>query len=198
MTLRSLSVKGHRSLKTEGPTKKKTVSFQPNVQSATVLALDDYTNQELRDSWWSASEQKRISMRCFRVLDKMDSIRERIDEEKYCTRGLESHAGLASINKENCRHDATLSVLKEQERQNNNQLNDTHSADAIAEEYHKACSSSQMWAQVVGNRDQREAELYLYENEDEGLHIMIELQLQYSQKYTLYWPMSFRRQIKRN
>lgn len=89
----------------------------------------------------------------------------RLNENKHCSRGLETHtrktAKIKSIN----RSDALTAVLDEQDRQlfdcpdQSNyrffQLDD----DAIRIVYHRVTSSSQLWAHQVGLQDQRDAEL---------------------------------------
>ena len=74
--------------------------------------------------------------------------------KKYCSRGLEAHAKVASTIKNQNRRDAVDAVLSEQQKQVRLGVVDEH---AIAQKYQQIASSCQMGAHNIGLRDQREA-----------------------------------------
>ena len=79
-------------------------------------------------------------------------------------RGLESMTSTGYISKNNNRSAAFVAVLEEQERQWNE--SEEVKVQAISDAYRRTSSSCQMWAQVVGNRDQQAVEAYLYDNDE--------------------------------
>jgi hypothetical protein len=58
-----------------------------------------------------------------------------------------------------------MSVLEEQQRQFD--ATGVVDIESISKAYKRTTSSQQMWAQVVASRDKQEAEVYLFENEDD-------------------------------
>jgi hypothetical protein len=85
--------------------------------------------------------------------------------KKYCTRGLEGHTTLGSISKTKARMDAFAGVLEEQARQWKE--NEETDIQAISDIYRNTSSSSQLWAQVIGNQDQQAAESYQDKDDEE-------------------------------
>mmetsp|Transcript_45733 Transcript_45733/g.110836 ORF Transcript_45733/g.110836 Transcript_45733/m.110836 type:complete len:184 (+) Transcript_45733:82-633(+) len=140
------------------------VTINPNVEVHEISSIYDYTASEISASWYNEEEMDRITQRCFKILQKTDSGSSK-NSKKYCVRGLESHTTLGSISKRNNREAAYTAVLEEQERQWN--ANDETDVQAISDAYRCTTSSCQLWAQVVGNRDQQEVEAYLYDDDEE-------------------------------
>jgi hypothetical protein len=143
--------------------KRKGISFDASVQMKEIMGLDDYTSQEIEASWYTDEEMEQISGRCFKILDKAEKRRSRNGKKgkKYCMRGLEGHTTLGSISKRRNRETSLMSVLEEQRRRSGE-----IDFESLSKVYSCTTSSSQMWAMVVGNRDQQEAEAYLHCNED--------------------------------
>ena len=142
---------------------KKVVSFCPTVRGAQIMSIEDYTPSEIAASWYSAEESDNISIRCGKLIRRMES-NEASAFKKYCIRGLESHTTVGCAMKRMNRSTAVAAVLDAQARQWNENCN--VDAQAIADAYKRATSSSQMWAQVMGNRDQAAAEAILFEKEE--------------------------------
>lgn len=140
--------------------RKRRVTLNPNVTIVETLHLDDFTPSEIAASWFDEQECEQITQKCFKVLKKMECGK----GQKYCTRGLEGHTTLGSIQKKNARTASFVAVLEEQNRQLSE--NAEYDAQAIADAYRRTTSSCQMWAQVVGNRDQRAVEEYLYPEDE--------------------------------
>merc|ERR1711935_591496 len=113
--------------------------------------------------WFNEKDMDRITQKCFKVLHRSENGGSN-NVQKYCIRGLEGHLIVGSINKKRSRCSAIAAVLEEQARQWN--ADEEIDAQAIADAYRKTTSSCQMWAQVVGNRDEKAAEAYQYEDEE--------------------------------
>ncbi|CAJ1959883.1 unnamed protein product [Cylindrotheca closterium] len=145
---------------------KRSVNFDPNVTPAVeTISLDDYTSREIAATWYDEEEMANITRRCVRILKRMETNELKHGGKNYCTRGLEGHTTLGSINKRRSRSAGVAAVLEEQARQ----WDESTEADtqAIADAYTRTTSSCQMWARVMGNRDQVAAEPFLYLDDDE-------------------------------
>ncbi|CAJ1961443.1 unnamed protein product [Cylindrotheca closterium] len=135
-----------------------------SVEVVEILHLDDFTASEIAASWYDEEEMKEITQGCFKVLQRMEYGGTK-KGKKYCTRGLEGHTTLGSISKKETRTASFVAVLDEQEKQWNE--NKDFDFQAISDAYRKVSSSSQLWAQVIGNRDHQAIEAYLYQDEEE-------------------------------
>ncbi|KAL3939763.1 MAG: hypothetical protein SGBAC_005566 [Bacillariaceae sp.] len=145
---------------------KKRVTISQRATVVETLSLYDYSAREIAASWYDDEEMDRITQRCFIVLKRMECGTE--NGQKYCTRGLEGHAAVASISKKKNRSTAVAAVLDEQARQWHEETMDVQS---ISDAYRRTTSSCQMWAHVVGNRDQKDVEAFLYEDEEKDEEI---------------------------
>lgn len=147
---------------------KRTVTFNPTVTGVETISIYDYTPSEIAASWYNDEEMENITRRCVGILRKMDNSTAFKGGLKYCTRGLEGHTTLGSINKKKNRATALAAVLDAQaiRQRKKNEVTIVDSQD-IADVYRKTTSSCQMWANVIGNRDQSVAEDIL--NEDDSI-----------------------------
>eukprot|EP00526_Cylindrotheca_closterium_P023761 CAMPEP_0113603270 /NCGR_PEP_ID=MMETSP0017_2-20120614/1190_1 /TAXON_ID=2856 /ORGANISM="Cylindrotheca closterium" /LENGTH=195 /DNA_ID=CAMNT_0000511653 /DNA_START=76 /DNA_END=663 /DNA_ORIENTATION=+ /assembly_acc=CAM_ASM_000147 len=143
---------------------KKKVTFNPSVRAATVLSITDYTDSEIDASWYNDDEMDRITQRAIKILMKMESAKQN-EAKRYCFRGLEGHSKLGSISKKKNRSEAREAVFGEQDRRWNE--SDEFNDQAVADAYRQTTSSSQMWAQVMGRRDRKAVESYLFQEEVE-------------------------------
>ena len=145
-------------------TSKKQVTFKPLVEVRHTLSIYDYTATEVAAAWYDEYEMDRITKRCFKILQRYESITDaassfrRHKNNKYCLRGLEGHTTSGTIGKRNNRSAAYTAVLETQEMQG--------TAETIADAYRSTSSSCQTWAHVVGCRDQQEIESYVYEDDE--------------------------------
>ena len=146
---------------------KKRVTISQRVTVVETLSLYDYSAREIAASWYDDEEMDRITQRCFRVLQRMECGGTK-NGKKHCIRGLEGHGAVASISKKKNRSTAAAAVLDEQARQ---WYKETMDVQAISDAYKRTAASCQMWACVVGNRDQQAVEAYLYEDEEEDEEI---------------------------
>ena len=144
---------------------KRKVTFNQTVAVRRTLSIYDYTTSEIAATWYDENEREKIFKRCRKTLRKIESGKSKSGKQ-YCVRGLEGHTTQGSILKKSNRSAAYISVLEKQDRCRNEAREIR--VQAISDAYRRTSSSCQMWAQVVGNRDQQAVEEYLYEdNEDD-------------------------------
>jgi hypothetical protein len=129
----------------------KTVRFNGNDEVYTTTALRDYTKEEIVAAWFTDDEYAKISRLCNKQIRKLGR-KEQLEEPTYCLRGLEVFTKLSLAARSQNRVRSIDTVLDEQmigwEK-------GTCDFEKIARMYHNTTASSQMWANVVGLRDQR-------------------------------------------
>jgi hypothetical protein len=152
--LKTISNCSGKSSATDATAVEKYVRFKKKDMLRNTLSIKDYTPDEVRATWYVSEDYKRISRRCQKEIRKMNKgdRGELKDKKKYCSRGLEGHTNAGFAVKERNRIIAFNAVLKEQLAQWDEGVFDE---DAIAEIYIRASSSCQMWANHVGQRDQK-------------------------------------------
>lgn len=143
---------------------RKRVRFSQNVTRRAIPTIDDYSREEIEQTWVLPQESYIIHYNCLLQVRKLDKGRVFIDDGKYCARGLESLTKLRMISLEQARRESYDAVLDEQDEQ---VLLGIVDHKAIADLYRDVASSSLIWAQVVALQDQKAAEL-IYE--EDGLY----------------------------
>jgi hypothetical protein len=118
-----------------------------------ILSRHDYTAEEKRVAWLQDEEFAWINKMNCKQVRKIES-GQNLKDKKYCSRGLESHTRLAASSKSQNRKLAVNAVLDEQYEQELDAPNE----EAISHAYYQVTSSSQLWACMIGLRDQRSAE----------------------------------------
>jgi hypothetical protein len=152
---KSNSERSVESTATETTQLEKCVWFSNKKHIRKTLSLKDYTLEEIKASWWSREECRKISRRCQKEVKKIDDGAVKLKGKKYCTRGLEGHTRIGSVSKVQNRTWAINAVLDEQLMQWEEGVFDE---DTIAKVYRRASWSCQLWASLVGRRDHRAAE----------------------------------------
>ena len=142
----------------------KRVSFASKVCVRKIPTLAHYTEQEKNDAWFTEEEYASISNDCIKQIKRLDS-GETLRGKKYCARGIEHHTRIGSIVRMKNRSVSIDAVLEEQDRQHaeGERYNDRKLSNA----YRRCTSSSQLWAQTIGLRDQKEAEAATFDDDDE-------------------------------
>mmetsp|Transcript_20193 Transcript_20193/g.49529 ORF Transcript_20193/g.49529 Transcript_20193/m.49529 type:complete len:212 (+) Transcript_20193:68-703(+) len=135
----------------------RSVKFLETVHIQLVFNLDDYTEDEFNACWYSSKEYSKIEKRVMKECDKMEKGKV-FKDKKYCSRGLEKFQTCNYISRKETSRKAIQSVLDEQDRQDELEVVDDES---ISQVYHNVSSSCQMWATVIGFRDQKDAESYI-------------------------------------
>jgi hypothetical protein len=149
------------STKTETTVAMKSVRFEDQVKVRRTIARNAYTVRERRACWFTQEENNRILKSNLKLVQKMNEDCDAI-ERRYCVRGLERHTRIGNIVRQESRSDAKIAVLDEQERQRQTGIIDEKS---IASIYNARTSSSQLWAQVIGMQDHREAQKYVSDSD---------------------------------
>lgn len=145
---------------------RKRVTFNAKVSGIETLNIDDFTPSEIAASWFNEEEMEQITKRCYKILRRMEGGN---DSRKYCMRGLEGHTSVGHIIKKKNRTAAMAAVLTVQAEQWDEQKFDDQ---AIADAYQRTSSSCQLWAQVIGKRDEESAEAIHYPNEESDEEIL--------------------------
>ena len=135
----------------------KFVSFNEKVVVHRTMPLTRYTPEEIEACWYTREERMAIRQQCSKQIRKLNDGEQLLDK-KYCARGLEAATYVGMQSRRQNRSLAYKVVLGLQTRQKQVSVYDDES---IAQSYRRVSSSCQLWANVVGSRDQRAADLYL-------------------------------------
>ena len=125
------------------------VQFSEVTHVRDTLSLKDYTPEEIQSCWYSHAGNQRIRRHCTKEIRKMNE-GIKLEDKKYCSRGLECHTTIGDAIKIRNRSLAINAVLDEQMIQWKKGILDE---DSIAAIYCQASSSCQMWANIIGRRD---------------------------------------------
>ena len=131
------------------------IRFSASVEQRTILGRHEYSTSELDACWFRGDEYATITRSCCKQIEKLEA-GENLRDQKFCSRGLESHTRLAALAKTQSRRNAWDAVLNEQYEQLSLGVVDD---EPVAQLYQHASSSSLMWAQRVGLQDQKAAAL---------------------------------------
>jgi citrate synthase len=136
-------------------TVRKSVGFVSRITFRKHISRRDMTPEEIQSAWYSREECAAITKSCCKQIHMLNQ-GERLRDTKYCARGLESHTRICLAAKLQNRADAFRAVLAEQD----NQLTGASVVDdeAVRKAYQGVSNSAQLWAQIVGLQDEREAE----------------------------------------
>lgn len=133
--------------------KKKRVVFAQYIQKMEGISLDDYTKQEIKSAWHSEKEISQVSAECLAMREQTSSsMYAEEQKESETMRRLEPHTSIGSALRSSSRHTSINWLLSEQREKG------IIDVEPLSEGYRNTTSSCRMWAQVVGTRDQREAE----------------------------------------
>ena len=141
---------------TEATSITKNVRFSTSVIVRRTIPLSRYTRQELKACWFTDKEYTIVAQNCAKQVNMIEKGDDRFKTKanKYCSRGLEQHTKFGSMIKKKTRFESIETVITEQERQDQEGIIDEF---AIVRLYRLKTSSSQLWAHVIGMRDQRHA-----------------------------------------
>jgi hypothetical protein len=127
------------------------VRFSEKTHVRKILSRKDFTPEEIQACWYNDEGNQRIFRYCSKEIRKMNE-ESKLQDKKYCSRGLESHTTVGAASKRRNVSLAINAVLDEQMIQWEEGIFDE---DTIAAIYFKASSSCQLWANIVGRRDHR-------------------------------------------
>jgi hypothetical protein len=101
---------------TEKLTMRKSVTFSPRVRAKGICHINNFTDQEVAATWYSQEETNESRREAEIIIHLMDRGLP-IDEQKYCTRGLEGHTRIGSEQRLAQYYAVRDTVLDEQEWQ---------------------------------------------------------------------------------
>jgi hypothetical protein len=136
----------------------KSVSFACHDTVHRTIARQDFSSEELKAAWFSEEEYLQILDQCNKQIHKMDQGKI-LKDKKYCARGLEGCTRMGSITRSKSRAQSIRAVLEEQDALSSQGV--LVDEEAISVVYHDVTSSCQMWASVIGYRDQQAVEKYM-------------------------------------
>ena len=135
------------------------VRFDRSVIVRFTRSHHDYTARQIKDCWYQSYELRDIKDRCGEDLLKYklseptntNNINKSSDnDESFCMRGLEGYDELAHKQKHRLRAEAASKVFEAED--------DGCDEYTIAKEYASVTARSQTWANIIGLRDQRDAQ----------------------------------------
>ena len=141
---------------------RKGVSWSDQARVHPTLPRSEYSEDEKCAAFFQREDYDQITRECVKQVTKMIN-GEKLKDKKYSSRGLEGHMKLAYTTKQSNRQAAYAAVLDEQDEQFKSQIIDE---EAIAELYISVSLSCQLWASVIGLRDQKASEEYLFSIDD--------------------------------
>ena len=127
------------------------VRFDRSVTVRFTRSRHDYTVRQINDCWYQPHELRDIKDRCGEDLlqYKLSEVNTD-DDESFCMRGLEGYDELAHKQKHRLRAEAASKVFEAED--------DGCDEYTIAKEYSFVTARSQTWANIIGLRDQRDAQ----------------------------------------
>lgn len=130
------------------------VRFSNSVTVRLIRTRHEYTPKQIKRSFYQGYEYAEIKRQCYadlgrHTLGEDEDEREQEEKGAYCLRGIENFDDWANRQKRRIRDEAAIRVFDVQ---------DLGCDDvAISREYYSVTARSQMWANIMGLRDQRDA-----------------------------------------
>ena len=121
--------------------------------------LDDFTEQERSQIWFSRQEFRDIKASYSNIIVMMRKKQLRNDTDEHCTRGLECWSVAGGKRRRDTLRNGRDAVLGEQERQRTDEVNE----ETLAIVYRQFAHHSQQAATNMGRRDQQEITEYAYD-----------------------------------
>eukprot|EP00531_Pseudo-nitzschia_arenysensis_P011498 CAMPEP_0116128036 /NCGR_PEP_ID=MMETSP0329-20121206/7149_1 /TAXON_ID=697910 /ORGANISM="Pseudo-nitzschia arenysensis, Strain B593" /LENGTH=217 /DNA_ID=CAMNT_0003622155 /DNA_START=75 /DNA_END=728 /DNA_ORIENTATION=+ len=137
---------------TSSAQQKKSVSFLPSVLMYRTLHINDYTDEEIDNTWYNGEEMQTIVDNCVRIISSIDE--ENPANNTQCIRGLEFRAPSGSKRRATHRFCAFDAVLGEQDAQWEYGDNDSNK---IRIRYRVYSKPSQAEAFRIGLEDAKQA-----------------------------------------
>ena len=128
----------------------RSVSFSSEVLVKRTLHCNNYSDDEIEATWFNDADFQRIRKEIEITVDLMES-GEKIDESKYCSRGLESYTTTGADQKAQNRIRAADQVFDEQHLQWSKGLNNP---DRLSEVYQAFSIGSSIAARMAGRMDE--------------------------------------------
>ena len=130
------------------------ISFHPSVQVKETVHVNDYSDEEIKNCWFTTAEYRRIKADNQCAVDQMFNGSEHTNDEEslsnICLRGLESSILQGANRSHHHRIQALYTVLQEQSVQAHEGVQDEYS---LAKRYKECTYKSKMASYLVGISD---------------------------------------------
>jgi hypothetical protein len=133
---------------------RRTISFSFVVQVHEVMSIEEYSDQEIKNAWYSEMELEQVKAEAKAILNKMARFESEPDNEEWTSRGLESRTREGHQKKFQYRRFSKSAVFMEQDQQESNGI---HDPEFLADVYHERTEYCQFIAESNGSRDAKEA-----------------------------------------
>jgi len=134
--------------------RKKSVKFSPNVFVYRTKHINDFTDEEIHNTWYNDREMRAIVSDCVNIISTMKGKYDSFTSSTDCFRGLEYRTPQGQKTRASNRFCAIDAVLEEQDIQWECKENDT---DKISNNYMLYSKPSQAEAHRIGLEDEKEA-----------------------------------------
>jgi hypothetical protein len=139
---------------------RRTISFSFVVQVREVMSIKDYSDEEIKNAWYSVMELKQVKAEAKAILNKIARCESEQDNEEWTSRGLEGRTREGNKEKFQHRRFSQSVVFMEQDQQ---EANGIHDPEFLADVYLERTMYSQFIAESNGSRDAKEAkDAYVY------------------------------------
>ena len=132
---------------------RRSVSFDSNVACVDTLHLNDYTDEELSNTWFTPREYKALRAENKLTVALMESGTDFEEELAFCSKGLEGMTNIERGRKFELRFRCGRAIFDEQDRQKRLGMDDPVS---LAQIYGKYTFSSKMEAFLMAASDENE------------------------------------------
>jgi hypothetical protein len=129
------------------------VKFSPEVTFRATIHIDDYSGDEVAACWYNRKELKAIRLEGRTTVIVMENKNQILDNDRMCSRGLESYTPQGIAMKQFLREEARNAVLDEQYLQYGEE-DMIYDPEMIADIYFTKTRSAQAMARTMGRADE--------------------------------------------
>ena len=129
-----------------------TVSFAPSIRFKPVKHIDDFTDEEIEDIWFTEYDLNVIRADCVATVRNMINNKELIDEETNCTRGLEFKTPAGAKFRKKNKQTAIKAVMAEQRLQKSTAVVDE---ECLSKVYRASAGNSKRISHIMALRDEQ-------------------------------------------
>jgi hypothetical protein len=129
------------------------ISFAPSIRFKPVKHIDDFTVEEIEDIWFTEYDLNVIRADCIATVRHMIYNKDPMDEETYCTRGLEFKTPAGAKFRKDNKQTAIQAVMAEQRLQKSTDLVDE---ECLSKVYRASAGKSRHISHLMALRDEHE------------------------------------------
>jgi hypothetical protein len=133
---------------------RRTISFSFVVDVHEIMSVKDYSDEEIKNTWYSSLEFQQVKADAKATVKKMATSGSEPDNEEWTSRGLESRTREGNKQKFQHRRFSKSAVFMEQEQQ---EATGIYDPEMLADFYHETTIYCTFIAVTNGTRDAKEA-----------------------------------------